>query len=114
MMIHTFVENAVKHGIKHLKSKGFISVSYSMMREKGSILLLVEDNGIGINASKRLKGNKSKNHTSLATIIANERIAVFNKGKKRKQFVMEIDEIRDAEGKVKGTKVTFVIPFREL
>lgn len=114
MLAQPFIENAIEHGIKHLKDKGFISVSYTLMREKGSVLLLVEDNGIGIEGSKKRKGKTTKNHTSLATIIANERIAAFNKGKRGKQFIMEIDEMRDANGKVKGTKVTFVIPFREL
>jgi ligand-binding sensor domain-containing protein len=114
MLAQPFVENAIEHGIKHLKGKGFISVSFSLMADRGYVLLLVEDNGIGIKASKKLKGKKSNKHTSLATIIANERIDVFNKGKKKKQFIMEIDEMKDAMGKIKGTQVKFIIPYREL
>lgn len=114
MLAQPFVENAIEHGVKHLSGKGLISVSFTLMPEKGSLLLLVEDNGIGIKASKKLKKESHKRHTSLATIIANERIDVFNKGQKKKQFIMEIGDIEDWDGKIKGTKVKFIIPYREL
>ncbi|MCD4696364.1 MAG: hypothetical protein K8S16_09015 [Bacteroidales bacterium] len=84
------------------------------MAEQKSVLLIVEDNGIGIKTSKKLKNDKNKSHTSLATVIANERIDIFNKGRKKKQFIMEIDDIKDIDRKVKGTKVKFIIPYREL
>ncbi len=114
MLAQPFIENAIEHGVKHLKGKGHISISFSLMPEKKSILLLIEDNGVGIKASNKLKEKIKKRHTSLATIIANERIDVFNKGQKKKQFVMEINEIKDSDENVKGTKVKFIIPYKEL
>ena len=114
MLAQPFVENSIEHGIIHLKSKGFISISYDLLPEKNAILLIIQDNGIGLKASKKLKNEKLKNHTSLATIIANERIEIFNKGLRKKHFVLEINEIKDNEGKVKGTKVKFIIPYRKL
>lgn len=114
MLAQPFIENAIEHGIMHLEEQGFISVSFTLMAEKDSVLLLIEDNGIGIKASKKIKSEKPKTHTSLATVIANERIDIFNKGQKKKQFIMEIDDIKDTDGKVKGTKVKFLIPYREL
>jgi len=114
MLAQPFIENAIEHGIMHLEGQGFISVSFTLMTEIKSVLLIIEDNGIGIKASKKLKSEKAKSHTSLATVIANERIDVFNKGRKKKQFIMEIDDIKDTDGKVKGTKVKFLIPYREL
>jgi len=114
MLAQPFVENSIEHGIKHLEGRGYISVSFSLMTDKKSILLIIEDNGIGIKASKKLKSEKPKSHTSLATVIANERIDIFNKGQKKKQFIMEINEIKDLDGNIKGTKVKFIIPYREL
>ncbi|MCD4734509.1 MAG: histidine kinase, partial [Bacteroidales bacterium] len=114
MLAQPFIENAIEHGIKHLKEKGLISISFTLMAEQKSVLLVIEDNGIGIEASKELKSEKPGSHTSLATVIANERIDVFNKGSKKKQFFMEIGDIKDSEGKVKGTRVKFIIPYREL
>ncbi|MBI9037235.1 MAG: histidine kinase [Bacteroidales bacterium] len=114
MLAQPFIENSIEHGIKHLKGKGFISISCTLMPEKNSILLIIQDNGIGIKASRKLENEKSKNHTSLATIIANERLDIFNKGLKKKQFIMEINDIKDDDGKVNGTKVKFIIPFRKL
>jgi len=114
MLAQPFIENSIEHGIKHLKGRGFISISFTLMPEKNSILLIIQDNGIGIKASRKLENEKSKNHTSLATIIANERLDIFNKGLKKKQFIMEINDIKDDDGKVNGTKVKFIIPFRKL
>ncbi|MCD4746939.1 MAG: histidine kinase, partial [Bacteroidales bacterium] len=114
MLAQPFIENAIEHGIKHLKGRGFISVNLTLMTEIKSVLLIIEDNGIGIKASKKIESEKTKSHTSLATVIANERIGVFNKGRKKKQYIMEIDDIKDLDGKVRGTKVKFIIPYREL
>lgn len=114
MLAQPFIENAIEHGIKNLQGQGFISVSYTLMAEIKSVLLIIEDNGIGIKASKKLKSKNPKNHTSLSTVIANERIDIFNKGRKKKQFVMKIIDVKDKDGNVKGAKVKFLIPYREL
>ena len=113
MFAQPFIENAIEHGIKHLEGQGFISVSFTLMAEIKSVLLIIEDNGIGIKASKKIKRKTPKNHTSLATVIANERMEIFNKGRKKKQFIMKIVDVKDADGNVKGTKVKFLIPYRE-
>ena len=114
MLAQPFIENAIEHGIKHLNSRGLISIRFTLMPEKKSVLLIIEDNGIGIKASKKIESEKIKSHTSLATVIANERIDVFNKGRKKKQFIMEINDIEEIDGKVNGTKVKFIIPYRKL
>ena len=114
MLAQPFIENAVEHGIKHLEGRGLITITFTLKSENNSIMLIVEDNGIGLDAAKKQKNEKRKSHTSLATVIANERIDIFNKGKRKKQFIMEIEEVKGSDGIVNGTKVKFVIPYREL
>ena len=109
MLAQPFIENSIEHGIKYIKIKGLISISFTFMND--SILFIIEDNGIGIQAAKKLKDNKSKEHTSLATVITRERIDIFNKGNKRKPFTMNVSEMKDIHGNVVGTKVKLIIPF---
>lgn len=45
MLIHTFVENAIKHGIKHKEGKGFISISVKPYKKNFQIQ--IEDDGVG-------------------------------------------------------------------
>ena len=46
MLLHTFVENAVKHGIRHLDSDGLITVSIESYHSQ--YLITIRDNGGGI------------------------------------------------------------------
>lgn len=117
MLAQPFIENSIEHGIKHIEGKGFISIKFSLLDE--SILLIMEDNGIGMEASKKMKDKKANDHKSLAMIITKERIGILNKKKKKKSYSMQIKDIfgdSDSEsgGKVVGTRVEFVIPYLEL
>jgi two-component sensor histidine kinase len=58
MLIFTFVENALKHGLRAMETGGFIAISGA--KEDGQIILQVTDNGIGRQAAKEyLKENPS-------------------------------------------------------
>ncbi len=109
MMAQPFIENAIEHGIKHLDHPGLINISFMLLDE--TILFIVEDNGIGIHAAKKLNNIKAKEHQSLATIITRERIEILNKGQKNKKYYMEIKDSIDLGGNVKGTRIKFIIPF---
>ncbi|MAE08293.1 MAG: hypothetical protein CL661_05985 [Bacteroidetes bacterium] len=112
MLAQPFIENSVEHGIKDLPGKGFISIKFSLSDE--SIFMIIEDNGIGVEASKKLKDGKAKEHKSLATIITKERITILNSKLKRKSFSIQITDIVGRDGKVEGTRIKFIIPFLEL
>jgi ligand-binding sensor domain-containing protein/two-component sensor histidine kinase len=109
MIAQPFIENAVEHGIKYIEEKGLITVSFTLMND--SLLLTVEDNGIGIKAAKNINGKKASEHKSLATIITHERIEILNKGRRKKLYSMQVQDTTDATGKVNGTRVKLIIPF---
>lgn len=50
MLIHGFVENAIKHGIRHLESDGIIKIEAS--QRNGSYNIQIEDNGVGRKRAK--------------------------------------------------------------
>jgi len=82
MLTQPFVENAIEHGFKPATYKGLLSVRFE--GEKDYIVAIIEDNGIGIERSKRLRTRKGVVHRSLATRISEERIENLNRFNKRK------------------------------
>ncbi len=100
MIIQTYVENAVKYGLEPLKEGGLLQVSTEKINNK--IVIIVEDNGIGIKAAKKLfyKG------TGSGIKIMNEIYRIHNLQKKNKISFRLINLYE--EGK-KGTKVIIKI-----
>lgn len=57
MLIHTFIENAIKHGIKHLEENGKIEI---LGNKKGNyITIKIIDNGIGRTSAGELRNNST-------------------------------------------------------
>ena len=108
MLAQPMIENALEHGLFFKKGKGNIDIRFIY---KGSKLLFeVEDNGVGLELAKQKNISKTK-HKSSALDITRERIKVL--GKRHGYFaVFEIKEVKDAHGKVKGTKVMFTLPYK--
>ncbi len=109
MLAQPFIENSVEHGIRHLEGRGTISVKFQLAKE--SIILIIEDNGIGMEASGKIHSEKAREHKSLALIITQERIGVLNKGKRNKPYGMHIEDRVGADESIEGTRVTLIIPF---
>jgi len=112
MLAQPVIENSVKHGIRQLDKRGFISIKLSLL--ENSISLIVEDNGIGIAASNKMKNKNTKEHKSLALNITKERISILNNKAKKKLYSMKITDIIGDEQRVIGTKVEFIIPIIEI
>lgn len=60
MIVQPFVENSVWHGIANLNQKGWISVRFKPHSEK-SLLITIEDTGIGISNSAKNEALNSQN-----------------------------------------------------
>jgi len=110
MLLQPFIENSIEHGFKTKSERGKIDVR--IYRKNGSLMLEVEDNGIGRKASEKLK-DKERSHASLAMAITAERIASLNR-KSKKKIVLEIVDLMDEFQKPSGTRVVFTLPVREL
>ncbi len=75
LLIQPLVENAVEHGLKPLEDRrGKLTVTFEKASEH-MLTCIVQDNGIGIEASK--KRRKIDSHLSLATEITHERLALY-------------------------------------
>lgn len=97
MLIHTFVENAIKHGIKHLDSFGKIEIIGSKNGSTTTIKII--DNGIGREKAKEL----SEFSTGKGLRIIDQIIELYHKLENKKIFY----EINDREKQ--GTEVVVTL-----
>lgn len=106
MLIQPFLENAIEHGLKPLGGGGKIEVRFK--KENSSLIVEVDDNGIGIDYSDRI-GPRSDNHESMALKITRERLEVLEKDS-REKTVFEIFDKKTQDPFEQGTMVRFKLP----
>lgn len=103
MFAQPFIENAIEHGLDGSVEKGEIKITFDLKEDY--ILLLVQDNGIGIEKSTKVKKINPEKHESLATKITKERINIFRRSIK-KDIAFEIQNL------TQGTQVIFRLPYQ--
>ena len=104
MLLQPYIENAVWHGLRYKKEKGFLKVSLSKKNEE-TILIEISDNGIGRKESAALKTDYQKNQKSKGMQNIKQRIAILNEMYKDKVGVF-IEDLYDDET---GTKVILTL-----
>lgn len=103
MILHTYAENAIKHGLKNKKGNGCITIS--IYRENNGTWLKVSDNGIGRKQS--LLYNKESTKQGLA--ILNRQIELYNQSNHQK-IKQLIDDLYTKDGISSGTTFSVYIP----
>lgn len=106
-LVQTFVENAIKHGLKNIESGGKISVSTKTVIN--GVFIYIEDNGIGRKAAALNK--KYIESTGKGIALSNEYIKIINKKDNRKMKIDIIDLKENNKGT--GTRVEIFIDFVE-
>ncbi len=77
LLIHPFIENAIEHGLKPLKSKGDIVISFDFKNNK--LICKVSDSGIGIAESKRIQAISKIKRSKIGIINTQKRIEIIRK-----------------------------------
>ena len=103
MILQTYVENAIKHGIRHKEGKGLLSLKIE--KTKNSITFEITDNGIGREKAKEV----SKNSTGFGLKIMDNYFKLFNEYNDTK-IKYEIIDLFDEQNIPAGTKVRILIP----
>ncbi len=111
MVLQPIVENAVIHGFQKSNMDKEIHLKIRKNILSQQIEVIIEDNGIGINASLRKKKNRIKSHQSYATQIVNERFDLLNKTQKSSvsKYELLVEDITNETRS--GTRVTLKIPY---
>lgn len=104
MFIQPFVENAIIHGLRHLKDKGLLSITVSV--KNGLLICEIDDNGIG--RSKAEEINADNKHKSLSLSIANERLKLLSSSTYTKLKINYYD--KSTTPGERGTKVIIELP----
>jgi len=105
MLLQPFVENAIWHGLSGKTGKGHIQIRF--WKDATNLFCSIEDNGIGIEASKKKK--KRTAHKSKALEITRRRLRLLGE-KEGKKADFNFIEVLDEAGQVAGTRVLLQMP----
>lgn len=103
-IIQPFVENAIWHGILTTDDKKG-KIHLIIEEREDDILIVVDDDGIGIEKSMNMKSDNSLK-ISLGTKIIKERFEILKKGDKR----FQIEIIDKSDFSQRGTQVVITVP----
>lgn len=110
MILQPFVENSLKHGIMPLKEKKGEVIVTIRHKDADTLWVTIQDNGIGIEASKKMKENRPTDHVSKGMKITEDRLKLFSKTT-HKEYTIQFEEMKKVDSEeVIGTKVTILLP----
>ncbi len=110
MILQPFVENAIWHGLLHKKEDGHLSIAFH--QQNGSLLCVIEDNGVGREraVAQRQQGNE---HHSRGLQITRDRLALYNR-RFNLDATFDIEDLYDEAGQPSGTRVNVWFPLSEV
>jgi putative methionine-R-sulfoxide reductase with GAF domain/streptogramin lyase len=102
LMIQPLVENAIWHGL--MPSQGDKKIRILFTQQENKITCSIEDNGIGIRASEKLKEGNTTLHRSVGLENIRNRIRMMNE-KYNTECTLEIIDLGEINAGCSGTKV---------
>lgn len=105
MLIHTFIENSIKHGLKHKEGIGELSISFK--KQEKSINVKIRDNGIG----RKLAKEYSKLSTGKGLRILDNMLELYFNLRKSK-ITYQLTDLYMDDGQPDGTLATIIIPLK--
>lgn len=110
MLIQTYIENAIIHGLMHKVNNGILIINFGLINNKKTLKCTITDNGIGRKKANELSNWKTKKHKSMGIEITSERITLLNTIETLKGYNVIIDDLVDDDNLPIGTEVTIFIP----
>jgi two-component sensor histidine kinase len=105
LVLHTFAENAIKHGLMSRPEGGFLKIK--AVRDNNYLILSVEDNGIG-----RAKAEGQSTSTGKGLRLTGEFYDILNQINKKpiKHFIIDL---YNDDGNSVGTRVEVWVPLEQ-
>lgn len=100
MLIQPNIENAIWHGLRYKETSGTLNVLFGKNGNRSHVI--IEDNGIGLEESSKLKTQNQKKHESRGIKNVRERITLLNELYKANITF----DIREKKGNESGVVVT--------
>jgi LytS/YehU family sensor histidine kinase len=106
LIIQPFIENSIWHGIVPKETDGYVNLSVT--EKDGAVKIVVDDNGIGREASKLNKAVSRITHQSKGVNLTQSRLKLDNLLQRRQAQLETIDK-KDDKGIASGTTVILKI-----
>jgi LytS/YehU family sensor histidine kinase len=111
MLLHTYCENAVKHGLSPLMQRGGNRVKISVLpADDGNggnmVSVSVEDNGVGRAFAAT---NRNVHSTKQGLDILSRQLEIYNRHNRR-PIVQRVEDLYDAAHAPAGTRFTVLVP----
>ena len=103
MLLYTYCQNAVKHGIGNKPGGGHIDIH--IRKENEDVVVEVKDNGVGRAEAARL----NRNSTKQGLLLLNEQIDLCNQTNRR-PIRQKVTDLYDADGRPAGTSFEMNVP----
>jgi ligand-binding sensor domain-containing protein len=107
LVLQPFVENAIWHGILPARKPGCVSIR--VLRKEHSLYIFIEDDGIGLTASRKRKETEKADKPSRGLKIIQGRFALLNKSSKAYAFT--IQDKQEMGYSQTGTSVEIILPY---
>lgn len=105
MILHTYCENAVKHGLRNKSGNGHIDIEVTV--RSGGINIAVTDDGVGREAAAIFSSSSTKQGLS----IMEQQIELYNQ-RNNVPIVQTVTDLRTPEGRACGTRFELFVPSR--
>jgi len=110
LVLQPFLENALWHGLSSKKGEKNIKLSVKNV-QKDFVTIVIEDNGIGREAAKKIGDSKVIKRKSIGITLTKNRLTNFVKDFKN-NFSIEFIDLKDDNQISSGTEVALHIPLR--
>ncbi len=103
MILHTYCENAVKHGLRNKPGNGHIDIEVTI--RPGGINIAVTDDGVGREAAATFSTSSTKQGLS----IMEQQIELYNQ-RNDEHIVQTVTDLKTPEGQACGTRFELFVP----
>ncbi|HJC27590.1 MAG TPA: histidine kinase [Candidatus Alistipes stercoravium] len=103
MILHTYCENAIKHGLRSKPGNGHIDIEVTTRLE--GINIAVTDDGVGREAAAAFSSSSTKQGLN----IMEQQIELYNQ-RNDKHIVQTVTDLRTPEGRACGTRFELYVP----
>lgn len=110
MMLQPYIENSIWHGILPLQRPGTVVITVKEIGDE--IMFSIEDNGIGVEASKEKKRQNGHQHISRGMEITNGRINLLRAITNTELAVKGPFDVKNEKNETTGARVEIVLPIK--
>jgi LytS/YehU family sensor histidine kinase len=103
LILQPYVENSIRHGLRH-KTTGKGHITIELKKDKDSLNITIEDNGIGRKKAALYKTAEHIEYQSRGMSVTADRIRIMNAAY-GKDIMVQVMDLEDDTGRPAGTRV---------